>query len=72
MHASLLEVLGYVLFSGELCVLVDSEHIITVPDDSGCGKYSGCQICLKGWFNLRDVVMDERLAWKLPNTRATH
>ena len=34
MHASLLAVLGYVLLSGELCVLVGSEHVINVPGDT--------------------------------------
>ena len=34
MHASLHAVLGYVLLGGELCVLVGSEHVITVPGDT--------------------------------------
>ena len=34
MHASLLVVLGYVLLDSELCVLVGSEHVITVPSDT--------------------------------------
>ena len=33
MDASLLAVVGYALLSGELCVLVRSEHAITVPGD---------------------------------------
>ena len=34
LYASLLVVVGYVLLSGELCVLVRSEHVIPVPGDT--------------------------------------